>query len=721
MLITQLAVVVATGLLIGTSAGVVPATRRNVPSTHALHERHLPHHAVHWSKRDKLPSSAVLPVRIGLTQGGLGAGHDRLLAISDKTSEHYGKHMTAEEVIEFFAPSQALVDAVADWVSSSGISRERIGHSSNKQWLQFDATTEEVEKLLYAEFHVWQHRDGSEEVSTEAYHVPADIREYIDYITPGTRLRAIKRRTAKALAKDDTSSAEKRAGKSGGHGRKGHHVPPKAFHTSALDSQPKPFVINSTSCDVNLVADCVRHQYGIPKLEGKPFPGNELGIFESLGNHYSKHDLDVMFSTLYPHEIPNGTYPIERLIDGAIGSVESQPKGASGPRIETGSESMIDFGAAIPLIYPQRTVLFQVDDEFYQLNLSAADTIYFGFGNTFLDAIDGSYCNHDGGDCRDESCLDPVYPDRNPGGYKGSRQCGVYRPTNVISVSYGTSGLPDRYVRRQCHELMKLGLQGTTVIASSGDDGVGNIDSCTVATGHQAVFYTNMFAECPYVLSVGSTELKKPAAAKHHGRSGGGGGGSTYTALAPPPSHQPQQQPYPHLDEVATSPFASGGGFSNAFDAPPWQKSAIARYFATTKVDFPGYDVAAPDGDVSSVPGVARYYKHGRGYPDVAAVGLGQVVFRAGHWERWGGTSLSAPLVASMVTLVNEKRLRSGKKAVGFFTPALYANPGVLNDITVGSNPGCNTTGFRAAPGWDPVTGGGSINYPKFEALLQNL
>lgn len=97
----------------------------------------------------------------------------------------------------------------------------------------------------------------------------------------------------------------------------------------------------------------------------------------------------------------------------------------------------------------------------------------------FLDAIDGSYCTYSAfgetGDCTDPECVDPAYPDPNPGGYKGQLQCGVYKPTNVISISYGGGeyGWPDYYMKRQCNEWMKLSLQGTTVVMSSGDSGVG--------------------------------------------------------------------------------------------------------------------------------------------------------------------------------------------------------------------------------------------------------
>lgn len=150
--------------------------------------------------------------------------------------------------------------------------------------------------------------------------------------------------------------------------------------------------------------------------------------------------------------VPTGTYPEERLIDGAIGSVETP----SPFPIEVGLESSLDFDSAWPLIWPQGTVLFQTDDEFYE-----HDYEFNGFWNTFLDAIDGSYCNYaafgEKGDCNTPECQDPQYPDDNPGGYTGKLQCGVYKPTNVISISYGggESDLPDFYMKRQCSEWLK--------------------------------------------------------------------------------------------------------------------------------------------------------------------------------------------------------------------------------------------------------------------------
>ena len=85
------------------------------------------------------------------------------------------------------------------------------------------------------------------------------------------------------------------------------------------------------------------------------------------------------------------------------------------------------------------------------------------------------------------------------------------------------------------------------------------------------------------------------------------------------------------------------------------------------------------------------------------------------------GTSLSAPVWASIFTLINEQRTKRGKSPVGFVNPVLYAHPEVFNDITNGKNPGCFTDGFSAVEGWDPTTGLGTPNYPKLLELFLSL
>lgn len=99
--------------------------------------------------------------------------------------------------------------------------------------------------------------------------------------------------------------------------------------------------------------------------------------------------------------------------------------------------------------------------------------------------------------------------------------------------------------------------------------------------------------------------------------------------------------------------------------------------------------------------------------PDVAANGAYLASFTHGKFGPQFGTSLSTPIWASLITMINNERTAQGKGPVGFVNPTLYKNPHVFHDITSGYAPGCGTDGFAAEPGWDPTTGLGTPNYPE--------
>lgn len=68
------------------------------------------------------------------------------------------------------------------------------------------------------------------------------------------------------------------------------------------------------------------------------------------------------------------------------------------------------------LIYPQKVTLYQVDDQIYSPEEVATTNLF----NTFLDALDGSYCNYTAyGETGDDPSIDAIYPDPAAGGYKG--------------------------------------------------------------------------------------------------------------------------------------------------------------------------------------------------------------------------------------------------------------------------------------------------------------
>ena len=309
-----------------------------------------------------------------------------------------------------------------------------------------------------------------------------------------------------------------------------------------------------------------------------------------------------------------------------------------------------------------------------------------GFLNTFLDSIDGSYCD-------EISPLDPTYPDPQPGGYKSPLQCGVYKMPTVLSVSYGEAeaDLPIAYQRRQCSEFMKLGMQGMSVVVASGDSGVagrgGDPTPSTCLGENGKVFAPDFPASCPYLTAVGATVLPLGASADSH-------------------------------QETAVTRFPSGGGFSNIYERPDYQSQAVADYFAKANPTYPYYE-SVNNNSFGANGGI--YNRIGRGYPDVSAVGDNVVIFNMAMPTSIGGTSASAPVFASILTRINEERLAAGKPTVGFVNPTLYAHPEAFYDVTQGTNAGCGTNGFSAAEGWDPVTGLGTPNYPALLKVFMNL
>ncbi|HEY0259696.1 MAG TPA: S53 family peptidase [Lacisediminihabitans sp.] len=133
---------------------------------------------------------------------------------------------------------------------------------------------------------------------------------------------------------------------------------------------------------------------------------------------------------------------------------------------------------------------------------------------------------------------------------------------------------------------------------------------------------------------------------------------------------------------------ATGGGVSDVFALPDWQRTA-------------------------GVPSPAKG-SGGRGLPDVAAVAdpsTGYEVLVDGQRLVYGGTSAVAPLWAALVA----RLAQATGRPLGLLQPALYG-PAVagLRDITSGDN-----GAYSAGPGWDACTGLGVPDGTKLLASLQ--
>ena len=233
----------------------------------------------------------------------------------------------------------------------------------------------------------------------------------------------------------------------------------------------------------------------------------------------------------------------------------------------------------------------------------------------------------------------------------------------VISSSYGDDEqtVPESFAIRVCSSFAQLGARGVSFLCASGDNGVGTSGKCVSNDGKNTSTFLPSFPDgCPFVTSVGATKNFNPEVAAFDPRNN----------------------------------FASGGGFSNYFTRPAYQDAGnvVTNYISTLGGEFDGL-----------------YNKSGRAYPDIAAQGQAFVTIWNGVITLLDGTSAATPTAAAVLTLVNDALVAAGKPVLGFLNPWLYSTGyQAFTDILSGSAIGCNSAGFPAVKGWDPVTGFGT-------------
>ncbi|EHK25673.1 uncharacterized protein TRIVIDRAFT_31861 [Trichoderma virens Gv29-8] len=243
----------------------------------------------------------------------------------------------------------------------------------------------------------------------------------------------------------------------------------------------------------------------------------------------------------------------------------------------------------------------------------------------------------------------------------------------VVSISYGANEqlFPRSYAQQVCDMFGQLGTRGVSIVVASGNLGPGV--SCQSNDGTKRPKFMPSFpATCPYVTSVGATYGINP--------------------------------------EIAVN--FSSGGFSDYFIRPQWQDEAIEGYLKLHGREWKGY-----------------YNPHGRGFPDVAAQGVNYRFWSHGNEDSASGTSVSSPVFAALIALLNDNRTKNGLPSMGFLNPWIYSiGSHAFTDITESKSLGCSgrsviglespvipNAGWDAVPGWDPVTGWGT---PLFDRLM---
>ena len=247
---------------------------------------------------------------------------------------------------------------------------------------------------------------------------------------------------------------------------------------------------------------------------------------------------------------------------------------------------------------------------------------------------------------------------------------------SVISISYADDepSVPKPYAHKVCDLLGLLTCRGVSIISGSGDGGAKGGRNATCRSNddrHKEMTIATFPASCPWVTSVGAVTNRQ--------------------------------------DPPRGADFSSGG-FSDFFPLPDWQKDAVREHISELKGHLSGY-----------------YNPEMRAVPDISAVGTNFKTIINGAPAFLQGTSASTPVLAGMIALINDARVRQGKPLLGWLNGRLYSKEvrAVLQDITAGRSLSCVFSGGKQPGGWpatkgyDTITGlGVPNNFQKFMDVL---
>ncbi len=264
----------------------------------------------------------------------------------------------------------------------------------------------------------------------------------------------------------------------------------------------------------------------------------------------------------------------------------------------------------------------------------------------------------------------------------------------VMTISYGTCEPSDLVDLPSIQQMaQQANAQGITWFAAAGDEGAADCDNgATVAQNGLAVDWP---ASVPEITGMGGSEFNEQ---------GGNYWSSTNSATgASALGYIPEQV----WNDTATDGVlsAGGGGASAVFSQPIWQ-------------------TGVPSDGVRHVPDLSFA---------ASADHDGYNVFTGGQDSIFGGTSVAAPMMAGITTLLNQYLVQNGvisQPGLANINPTLYrlaqaSNASeIFHDIVTGNNivpcasgtPNCTngSLGYNAQTGYDSASGLGSIDVNNF-------
>jgi subtilase family serine protease len=695
----------AVGLTLGLanlSWAELPDTQRNVP-----HWASQANHVASAAESDRVTIVAYLSLR---NQSAL---KDLIAAQATPTSPSYGKYLTPEQFHAQFSPNAADVQRVQRSLQKLGFHIDHVPASG--LFVRASGSVAQAKASFGVSQELYSYKGKILRANAETPRIPATISDVVTYVAGLDQTAQLRKPSHIRLNETERSASQVSARAASSDHAAPNAPPPVAANlpsivcsnywgelsaTLSAAAGPYPKTLPWLICGYD--PQQVRAAYGADSVR-QDGSGVRVGIVDLYAsptiqddvNRYSKnHGLPRLTSKNFRQIVPAGLFDVPA--DDPCG-----PQGWYG-------EQSLDFDAVH----------------------SMAPGAYIIYSAT--------------------TCTDP--------GNGGLYELIDNHLADIVTNSYGYNGegLPADFINAEDQFFMQAAVEGMSILFSSGDDG-----DLAAINGYASGSWE---ATSPYVTAVGGTSL---ALLNRSGDKKEWGWGTYRVSMNGVVVSADGKS-------IATSgpalPYAfysgSGGGPSVIELAPSYQAAVPYRLSGfTTLVDGTVVPLGAPyrvTPDISMVGDPYTGFLYGETFTiagdPVSDSGCTPISSTLEYCEgSIGGTSLSSPLFAGVLALVNQARFQNHKGPVGFVNPALYhlghgddsdsapivdvrkpssptavlrgylGNPNRLRVVTMNSVPNPNVvpgeddqpaviegadTSYLTTRGYDEVTGLGTPNVP---------
>ncbi|KAH6612858.1 tripeptidyl-peptidase-like protein [Chaetomium sp. MPI-SDFR-AT-0129] len=610
-----------------------------------------------WTFLGNANASDTLTLFVALHEPGIDALKSKLHARQQPGHPSFGKHLSREEVNEHREPSESIRRKVSTWLKSGGVQEIQ----DQGSLLSFEATAKTVKTLFQADLGYYRHEDSGRPpvLRARSYSLPASLRESISFVHPLASF--MPPRVGKSERESGQSTATTQ--------QQGNAAVLKA---ATAGDEPEETSTDEVCTSTTLTTSTrTKATTTSPTLwfpsdpdPSNPFP-NEPCLVATVPDCIKQ-----LYNISYTPTNTSAPSPVRLGVAGFLEQYILHSDVSSflttlAPTLPPTYNFTISLhhNATNPQDSPHHAGLEASLDIQYALALGyPTNVIYYltGGRSTQLDPATGTVLPISQTD--NEPFLELLtdllaLPDTSI--------------PHILSISYADDepSVPRAYAERVCDLFAALTARGTTILAATGDGGAAGTgrSQCFDRETQQRRLVPTFPAGCPYVTAVGATENESPPLK-----------GAVFSA----------------------------GGFSEYFARPDWQNQAVGEYLAGT-------------GNVT-VPAVELFNYTGRAVPDISAIGAGFQIVMGGGPAQVLGTSASTPVMAAMVALVNDARMREGRGSLGWLNPRLYELAGKgelgLRDVVEGESAGCRfpgqvalSEGWKAGEGFDLVTGLGVL------------